>query len=163
MGLQLQQLQEAWGIADRLGLVGPAVEQSEYSLFTRQKVRAGSHLCGQPAALMGRRWCLCHVSAGRGVDGDVAECAWAQVESDFLPLYASKGLGLTTWSPLAYGEPCPPSMRTSRPLLPSQHFPIYCSGGFPSLSPVVTLGAGLLSGKYSKDHVPEGSRFAMEQ
>ena len=33
-----QQLQEAWGIADRLGLVGPAVEQPEYSLFARQKV-----------------------------------------------------------------------------------------------------------------------------
>ena len=38
-----------------------------------------------------------------------------QVEADYAPLYASKGLGLTIWSPLA---------------------------------------SGLLTGKYSKDHVP---------
>lgn len=33
-----QQLQEAYGIAERLHLVGPATEQSQYNLFHRQKV-----------------------------------------------------------------------------------------------------------------------------
>lgn len=32
------ELQEAWGIADRLGLVGPSVEQPQYNAFHRQKV-----------------------------------------------------------------------------------------------------------------------------
>jgi len=33
-----QQLQEAYGIAERLNLIGPATEQSQYNLFHRQKV-----------------------------------------------------------------------------------------------------------------------------
>lgn len=36
-----QQITEAWGIAERLDLVGPIVEQPEYNLLTRHKV---SHL-----------------------------------------------------------------------------------------------------------------------
>ncbi|BDA50125.1 Voltage-gated potassium channel subunit beta-1 [Coccomyxa sp. Obi] len=77
-----QQITEAWAVADRLNLIGPAMEQPEYSLLQRQKV-----------------------------------------EVDYAPLYKKVGLGLTTWSPLA---------------------------------------SGLLTGKYSKDHVPEGSRLALE-
>jgi hypothetical protein len=30
---------QAWAIADRLDLIGPAMEQPEYNLFERQKVR----------------------------------------------------------------------------------------------------------------------------
>eukprot|EP00775_Hariotina_reticulata_P011048 gene11048-11203_t len=33
-----QQLQEAWAVADRLGLIGPACEQPEYNMFARHKV-----------------------------------------------------------------------------------------------------------------------------
>lgn len=33
-----QQITEAWGIAERLGLVGPVVEQPEYNLLSRHKV-----------------------------------------------------------------------------------------------------------------------------
>ncbi|KAK9835418.1 hypothetical protein WJX81_008165 [Elliptochloris bilobata] len=76
------QITEAWGVAERLGLIGPAMEQPEYNMFNRKKV-----------------------------------------EGDFLPLYAKYGLGLTIWSPLA---------------------------------------SGLLTGKYSKDHVPPDSRLAQE-
>ncbi|CAL5222112.1 g4425 [Coccomyxa viridis] len=77
-----QQLTEAWGVARRLNLIGPAFEQPEYSLLAREKV-----------------------------------------EKEYLPLYKEYGLGTTIWSPLA---------------------------------------SGLLTGKYSKDHVPEGSRLALE-
>ncbi|KAJ6961752.1 hypothetical protein NC652_000637 [Populus alba x Populus x berolinensis] len=57
-----QQITEAWGIAERLDLVGPIVEQPEYNMLSRHKV-----------------------------------------ESEYLPLYTTYGLGLTTWSPLASG------------------------------------------------------------
>ncbi|KAI4963312.1 hypothetical protein ZWY2020_015043 [Hordeum vulgare] len=50
------------GVANRLDLVGPIVEQPEYNLFSRHKV-----------------------------------------ESEFVPLYSTYGIGLTTWSPLASG------------------------------------------------------------
>ena len=38
-----QQLTEAWAVARRLNLIGPAFEQPEYSLLARDKVR--SHPC----------------------------------------------------------------------------------------------------------------------
>jgi voltage-dependent potassium channel beta subunit len=78
-----QQITEAWAVAHRLDLIGPAMEQPEYNLFERKKV-----------------------------------------ESEFVPLYQRYGTGTTTWSPLAYG---------------------------------------LLSGKYGKDNIPEGSRLGLEQ
>ncbi|OWZ07072.1 Voltage-gated potassium channel subunit beta [Phytophthora megakarya] len=53
---------EACQIADRLGLVRPIVEQSQYNIFVRNKV-----------------------------------------EYEYLDLYKKYKLGLTTWSPLAYG------------------------------------------------------------
>ena len=53
---------EAKRISDKLGLLGPVVEQPEYNLFKRRKV-----------------------------------------ENEFLPIYDSGGLGLTTWSPLGSG------------------------------------------------------------
>lgn len=34
-----QQIQEAFTVADRLGLIPPSVEQPEYNLFNRKKVR----------------------------------------------------------------------------------------------------------------------------
>lgn len=34
-----QQITEAWGIAERLDLVGPIVEQPEYNMLSRHKVR----------------------------------------------------------------------------------------------------------------------------
>jgi len=77
-----QQITEAWEVANRLDMVGPAMEQPEYNMFARNKV-----------------------------------------ESEYAPLYKNYGIGLTTWSPLA---------------------------------------SGVLTGKYSKDHIPEGSRFALE-
>lgn len=73
---------QAWECANKLGLIGPAMEQPQYNLFEREKV-----------------------------------------EKDYLPLYKRFGTGLTTWSPLA---------------------------------------SGVLSGKYSKDNIPEGSRLALE-
>ena len=39
-----QQLTEAWSVARRLNLIGPAFEQPEYSLLAREKV------CGQPSS-----------------------------------------------------------------------------------------------------------------
>lgn len=33
-----QQITEAWGVAERLDLVGPVVEQPEYNLLSRHKV-----------------------------------------------------------------------------------------------------------------------------
>lgn len=78
-----QQLTEAWGVAQRLNLIGPAMEQPQYHLLERTKV-----------------------------------------ERDYLQLYREYGLGTTIWSPLA---------------------------------------SGLFSGKYSKDHIPEGSRLSMEK
>eukprot|EP00897_Mesotaenium_endlicherianum_P001985 jgi/Mesen1/1814/ME000141S00987 len=56
------QIIEAWEVAKRLNLVGPAVEQPEYNLLAREKV-----------------------------------------EAEYVSLYKSYGLGLTTWSPLASG------------------------------------------------------------
>lgn len=57
-----EQIEEAWAVADRLGLVGPAMEQPEYNLFHRKRV-----------------------------------------EEEYAPLYDARGMGLTTWSPLASG------------------------------------------------------------
>lgn len=37
-----QQITEAWGIAERLDLVGPIVEQPEYNLLSRHKVKDSS-------------------------------------------------------------------------------------------------------------------------
>lgn len=37
-----QQITEAWAVANRLDLVGPIVEQPEYNLFSRHKVRSRS-------------------------------------------------------------------------------------------------------------------------
>ena len=34
----VEQLEEAWAIADRLGLIGPAMEQPQYNILHRQKV-----------------------------------------------------------------------------------------------------------------------------
>ncbi|RLN85764.1 hypothetical protein BBJ28_00027252 [Nothophytophthora sp. Chile5] len=55
-------IREACEIADRLGLIRPIVEQSQYNIFVRNKV-----------------------------------------EFEFLDLYKKYKLGLTTWSPLAFG------------------------------------------------------------
>ncbi|KAL3672422.1 hypothetical protein V7S43_003105 [Phytophthora oleae] len=55
-------IREACEIADRLGLIRPIVEQSQYNIFERNKV-----------------------------------------EFEYLDLYKKYKLGLTTWSPLAYG------------------------------------------------------------
>lgn len=43
-----QQITEAWAVADRLNLVGPAMEQPEYSLLERKKV---SRPCGLPTII----------------------------------------------------------------------------------------------------------------
>ncbi|OWZ18512.1 Voltage-gated potassium channel subunit beta [Phytophthora megakarya] len=55
-------IREACEIADRLGLIRPIVEQSQYNIFERNKV-----------------------------------------EFEYLDMYKKYKLGLTTWSPLAYG------------------------------------------------------------
>ncbi|KAE8234305.1 hypothetical protein CF326_g652 [Tilletia indica] len=57
-----EQISEAYGIAERLGLDPPLADQSQYSALHREPV-----------------------------------------EKDYLPLYAKHGLGLTVWSPLAWG------------------------------------------------------------
>lgn len=56
------QLREAWRVADRLGLIGPAMEQPQYHMFHRERV-----------------------------------------ELEYAALCKDKGLGTTTWSPLASG------------------------------------------------------------
>jgi voltage-dependent potassium channel beta subunit len=56
------QLREAWRVADRLGLIGPLMEQPQYHMFHREKV-----------------------------------------EKELAALVRDKGLGTTTWSPLASG------------------------------------------------------------
>ena len=33
------QITEAWGVAEKLGMIGPAMEQPEYNLFNRKKAR----------------------------------------------------------------------------------------------------------------------------
>lgn len=57
-----EQLREAWRVADRLGLIGPLMEQPQYHMFHRERV-----------------------------------------EREYADLIADKGLGTTTWSPLASG------------------------------------------------------------
>lgn len=56
------QLREAWRVADRLGLIGPQMEQPQYHMFHRERV-----------------------------------------EVEYANLVRDKGLGTTTWSPLASG------------------------------------------------------------
>jgi len=56
------QLREAWRVADRLGLIGPLMEQPQYHMFHRERV-----------------------------------------EVEYAGLVKDKGLGMTTWSPLASG------------------------------------------------------------
>lgn len=56
------QLREAWRVADRLGLVGPLMEQPQYHMFHRERL-----------------------------------------EKEYAALVRDKGLGTTTWSPLASG------------------------------------------------------------
>ena len=76
-------LGQAWEVANKLGMIGPAMEQPEYNMLHRQKI-----------------------------------------ESDYVPIYQKYGLGTTIWSPLS---------------------------------------SGVLTGKYSKDHIPPDSRLAMEK
>jgi len=78
-----EEIATAVGVANRLGLIAPVVEQPQYSLLHRTRV-----------------------------------------ESEYGRLYKEIGLGTTIWSPLA---------------------------------------SGLLTGKYSKDKIPEGSRLAFEK
>ena len=56
------QLREAWAVADRLGLIGPLMEQPQYHMFHRERV-----------------------------------------ESEYAALVRDRGMGTTTWSPLASG------------------------------------------------------------
>jgi len=77
-----EQIATAVGVANRLGLIAPVVEQPQYSLLCRTRF-----------------------------------------ESEYARLYKDIGLGTTIWSPLA---------------------------------------SGLLTGKYSKDKFPEGSRLGFE-
>ena len=56
------QLREAWRVADRLGLIGPLMEQPQYHMFHRERL-----------------------------------------EVEYADLVKDKGLGTTTWSPLASG------------------------------------------------------------
>lgn len=56
------QLREAWRVADRLGLIGPLMEQPQYHMFHRERL-----------------------------------------EVEYAGLVKDKGLGTTTWSPLASG------------------------------------------------------------
>jgi voltage-dependent potassium channel beta subunit len=56
------QLREAWRVADRLGLIGPLMEQPQYHMFHRERL-----------------------------------------EKEYAALVRDKGLGTTTWSPLASG------------------------------------------------------------
>jgi aryl-alcohol dehydrogenase-like predicted oxidoreductase len=56
------EIAEAWAVADKLGLIGPLMEQPQYNLLVREKV-----------------------------------------EGQFVHLYETKGMGLTTWSPLEQG------------------------------------------------------------
>ncbi len=56
------QLREAWRVADRLGLIGPLMEQPQYHMFHRERL-----------------------------------------EKEYAALVQDKGLGTTTWSPLASG------------------------------------------------------------
>jgi len=78
-----EQIASAVGVANRLGLIAPVVEQPQYSLLHRTRV-----------------------------------------ESEYARLYKEIGLGTTIWSPLA---------------------------------------SGLLTGKYGKDKIPEGSRLGFEK
>ncbi|TVQ91459.1 MAG: aldo/keto reductase [Deltaproteobacteria bacterium] len=57
-----QEIREAWRVADKLGLIGPLMEQPQYHMFHR-----------------------------------------ARVEVEYAALVRDKGLGTTTWSPLASG------------------------------------------------------------
>ncbi|KAK6772880.1 hypothetical protein RDI58_028118 [Solanum bulbocastanum] len=82
-----QQITEAWGVAQRLDLVGPIVEQPEYNLLSRHKLYIqGTVVTTSVEDLQG-----------------VASLILLFVESEYLPLYSNYGIGLTTWSPLASG------------------------------------------------------------
>ncbi|KAI8566651.1 hypothetical protein RHMOL_Rhmol02G0058300 [Rhododendron molle] len=78
-----QQITEAWGVAERLDLVGPVVEQPEL------------------VACMGKvDFALTRIIQ---VDIVLVSVFVERVESEYLPLYTNYGIGLTTWSPLASG------------------------------------------------------------
>ncbi len=77
----MQMITEAWAVADRLGLVGPVVDQGPYSI-------AGKDDGGL------RPWPFDHPARGDGRQ---------RVERDAQPLIKDFGLGLTTFSPLGGG------------------------------------------------------------
>lgn len=43
-----QQITEAWEVANRLDMVGPAMEQPEYNMFARNKVRTNAFPFAEP-------------------------------------------------------------------------------------------------------------------
>lgn len=61
-----QQITEAWAVANRLDLVGPIVEQPEYNLFSRHKVRSRSLFTLFPKSRIrfARRSCCCCCCGG---------------------------------------------------------------------------------------------------
>ena len=52
-----EQLSEAWGIANRLGLHGPAMEQPQYNMLERQKVGAPVLIVESPQLCLGPALC----------------------------------------------------------------------------------------------------------
>lgn len=47
--------------------------------------------------------CIPHLFIYKQLASFMIHSKWLQVESEYVPLYANYGLGLTTWSPLASG------------------------------------------------------------
>lgn len=58
-----QQITEAWGVAQRLDLLGPIVEQPEYNLLSRHKVSPFLNVETKVACLLDYMVVLCHVGS----------------------------------------------------------------------------------------------------
>ena len=143
-----QQLTEAWSVSKRLNLVGPAFEQPEYSLLAREKVHSGPR-----SALT-----LFTFAAGEGSLADLAS-SWADTLLDPRHWHAFEGMHEAGRMPSIKGTA--QERQHGRAQVEKDYLPLYKEVGL-GLTTWSPLASGLLTGKYSKGHVPEGSRLAME-
>ena len=143
-----QQLTEAWSVSKRLNLVGPAFEQPEYSLLAREKVHSGPR-----SALT-----LFTFAAGSGALADPAS-SWADTLLDPRHWHAFEGMHEAGRMPSIKGTA--QEWQPGRMQVEKDYLPLYKEVGL-GLTTWSPLASGLLTGKYSKGHVPEGSRLAME-
>lgn len=90
---------QAWDVADRLGMVGPAFEQPEYNIFKRDRVE---RVCAAYYDIKQTRE-TGQKSLYNNLHNLPLNMFDKTLNQEYVPLYDRCGLGLTTWSPLASG------------------------------------------------------------